>query len=397
MKNLLVSAAVLFIAVGCVDYGPKFNARTPEQTKATAELQRTRPSPTVFSGARTNVQFETVSSENKIRPEWLQPPTEPFRLGPGDKIEIDLISNPNDTRTLCTVGPDGKVYFYLLPGLDVWGLTLEEARAKIESELKRYIREHPQVSVTLRTVESKRVWLMGRFQAPGVYPMPVPMTLLEAISGAGGTANFSGTTEITQIANSEELADLRRSFVVRKGQMLPIDFQKLMKEGDLSQNIYLQPDDFVYLPPMTAREVYVMGAVQAPRAVPYRDRLSLIDAVSNSGGPAYNAYLSHVAIVRGSLTDPKIAIVDYKSIVHGNATDVVLEPGDIVYVPLSPYRILKRYYDLIQTTFVSSVAINEGSRAVLKQTAAPTGILIPFGTKITVSPGGGISAGGPSQ
>ncbi len=395
MKTCLFSAVILIGAVGCMQYGERFNARTPEQTKETQILQQTRPAPTVFKGSKTNVTFETVSLDSKINPEWLKPSTQPFKLGPGDKIEIELISDPTNTRTLTTVGPDGKIYFYLLPGLDVWGLTLDETRARIEEELKKFIREKPQVGVTLRLVESKRIWLLGRFQAPGVYPMPTPMTLLEAISVAGGTMSFNGSTDVSQIASSEELADLRRSFVVRKGKMLPIDFYRLMKEGDLSQNIYLEPDDFVYLPPATAREIYVMGAVQAPRAVPYREKMSLIDALSSAGGPGYNAYLSHIAIVRGSLTQPKIAIVDYKSIVHGNATDLTLEPRDIVYVPLSPYRILKRYADVIQTTFVSSVAINEGSRAVLKSTPAPTGILIPFGSKITIGAGGGISTGGP--
>ncbi len=396
MKRNLFSTLILILVSGCFQYGPKFNARTAEQTEVTKKLQATRPAPKVVTGNPTNVVFQAVESENKIKPEWLRPSTEPFRLGPGDKIEIELVSDPAATRVTSTVGPDGKIYFNLLPGIDVWGLTLEETRVKIEDGLKQYMRERPQIGVTLRAVESQRIWLLGRFQLPGVYPMPTPMTLLEALSVGGGTVNFTGTQDITQIASSEELADLRRSFVVRKGQMLPVDFHRLMKEGDLSQNIYLEPDDLVYLPPMTAREVYVMGAVQGPRAVPFRERLSLIDAVTSAGGPAYNAYLSHVAIVRGSLTQPKIAVVDYKSIVHGNATDIILEPRDIVYVPLSPFRILRRYFDLIQTTFVSSVAINEGSRAVLKTSTAPTGILIPFGSKITVGPGGGLNST-PSQ
>src|SRR2546422_5013134 len=45
----------------------------------------------------------------------------------------------------------------------------------------------------------------------------------------------------------------RRSFVIRDGQPLPIDLHRLLKEGDLSQNIYLRPDDFVYVPSATAR------------------------------------------------------------------------------------------------------------------------------------------------
>ncbi|MDB6028619.1 MAG: Polysaccharide export protein [Verrucomicrobiales bacterium] len=386
MKQTLFLALILLSAVSCAkNYGTQFNARTPAQTKATEELQKTKPAPIVVSGAKTNV-FEAVPLGKAIDPNWLKPSTEPFRLGPGDKVELELVSDPLSTRVTSTVGPDGKLYFYLLPGIDVWGMTLDETRARLEEDLKKYMRDKPQVGITLREVASKRIWMLGRLQAPGVYSMTNAMTLLEAVSSAGGTVNPTGSTDVSQLASSEELADLHRSFVIRKGQMLPVDFHRLMQEGDLSQNIYLEPDDFVYMPPMASREIYVMGAVQTPRAVSFHEGISLIDAIANSGGPAYNSYLSHVAIVRGSLTDPKIAIVDYKSILHGNATDIILQPRDIVYVPLSPYRHLRRYFELIQTTFVSSVAINEGSRAVLKAGAAPTGILIPFGSKISISP-----------
>jgi len=82
--------------------------------------------------------------------------------------------------------PDGKLYFNLLPGVDVWGLTLTEAKTRLENTFTNYLREQPRIAMTLRGVESKRVWILGCVQAPGVYTMATPMTLLEAISMAGG-------------------------------------------------------------------------------------------------------------------------------------------------------------------------------------------------------------------
>jgi hypothetical protein len=70
-----------------------------------------------------------------------------------------------------------------------------------------------------------------------------------------------------------------------------------------------------------------------------------------------------VAVLRGSLTAPEVRIVDLQAIVKGRAADVRLEPGDIVYVPNSPYTNLKRYINMAITTFVSTVAANEGIRA----------------------------------
>jgi protein involved in polysaccharide export with SLBB domain len=250
-------------------------------------------------------------------------------------------------------------------------LTLAQTRLLLEKEFAKYVRNEPQIAVTLRGVGSKYVWLLGRLNKPGIYPMAGPMTLLESIAVAGGTSRSA--SQVT----TEELADLRHSFVVRDGQFLPVDFYRLLREGDTSQNIYLRPDDFVYVPSALAQEVFVLGAVRVPRTVAYADEMTLVSALSSASGPlkydilsrtdpgpfTKDAYLSHVAIVRGSLAEPQIAVVDYDAILKGKALDVRLEPGDIVYVPNSPYTTLKRYLNIIVNTFATTVAANEGTRA----------------------------------
>jgi polysaccharide export outer membrane protein len=358
----ICSVVCLLLLVGC--YDPNRQAQFfPQATPA---------------GRVPPTELDTVQLTNALTAELLRPATEPFTLGPGDGLEIEVLGDPT-SRTLTTVGPDGRVYFHLLPGVDVWGKTLSEARAQIEKGLSEYMREQPQVSISLRGVGSRRVWVLGRFQGPGVYPMNGNMTLLEAISLAGGPASLSGNLQSNFAYSSEELADLRRAFLVRKGQLVPVDFHRLLKQGDLSQNIYLQPDDFIYFPPSSGREVYVLGAVGTPRAVPYNDELTLASAIANAQGTVKDAYWNQVAVVRGSLSNPRIAIIDYKAIIQGRAPDIRLEPQDIVFVPLWPHRHLKRYLNIILDTFVSSVAINEGSRAVLgEEDASTTGVIIPL-------------------
>ena len=144
----------------------------------------------------------------------------------------------------------------------------------------------------------------------------------------------------------------------------------------MSQNIYLQPDDFIYVPSSMSQEIFVLGAVRAVSTVPYKDQLSLASAIASAHGPIKNAYLSHVAIVRGSLSEPKVAIVDFSAIQKGKAPDVLLEPHDIVYVPLSPYRTLYRYVDMMLNSFVGTVAANEGVRAV--SAGGPIGVSSPL-------------------
>lgn len=331
--------------------------------------------------AMTNSAFSKVTLTNQLSPELLRPTQDLFTLGPGDRIAVEIIGTPT-SRALATVGPDGKLYYNLLPGIDVWGLTLAQTRDSIESGLSKYLSD-PHVTVTLREVASKSVWLLGRLAKPGVYPMTGPMTLLEAMTLAGGSARSS-----TQ-SGTQELADLRHSFVMRQGQLLPVDFYRLLREGDMSQNIYLHPDDFVYVPSSLSQQVYVLGAVRFPRAVAYNERMTLMSALSEVNGsvkvdwlsPTYSglapdAYMSHVAVVRGSLAKPELMIVDANAVLKGKAIDVPLEPGDIVYVPNAPYSTLKRYFNTIVSTFISTAAVNAGARY---GGTATVGVAVPVG------------------
>jgi protein involved in polysaccharide export with SLBB domain len=311
-----------------------------------------------------------AQATNRIDPAWLKPPEHPFTLGPGDRIDIEILGDGNGPQAV-TVGPDGRIYVSLLPGQQVWGKTLAETKDLLERELAKFLRT-PKVAITLRGVESKRVWIMGRLNTPGIYTLDAPMTLVEAISKAGGlfTSRFTGTTE--------ELADLHHSFIIRRGQYLPIDFNQLIREGDTSQNVYLEPDDFVYLPSALTGEVYILGAVFQPRAVGYKDQLTLVSAIANARGTLPKAFLHHVAIIRGSLSQPSIAVVDYVDIITGQRPDVRLQPRDIVYVPFEPYRTLDKYANLILNTFVRTMAANEGSHAA-NPSASQVGVSLGVG------------------
>jgi protein involved in polysaccharide export with SLBB domain len=326
---------VAALAAGChTSTGPRFDAYSTNQIAGATHL------------------FGAVAVTNKLDPALLQPSQEPFRLGPGDRLEIEVLGDEAGPQ-FTFVGPDGRLYFSLLPGLQVWGLTLAETRSLLETQLSTFIRR-PQVTLTLRAVESKRVWVMGRVNTPGLYALAGPMTVIEAITKAGGlfTSRFSGTTE--------ELADLRHSFIVRRGEYLPVNFQQLIREGDTAQNIYLEPDDFIYLPSSLSTEVFVLGAVGQPRAVGFNDQVTLVSAIANAHGTIPDARVREVVIVRGSLSQPSVALVDYLAIIQGKRPDVRLEPRDIVFVPFTPYRKLEKYLNIAINTFVRAAAANAG-------------------------------------
>jgi polysaccharide export outer membrane protein len=369
-----LSVAALLLFSGC----KTSDSAAPAPTQSHAKFTPTTNAPNV-----TSLQLVTVT--NQLDPTLLRAPTNLFTLGPGDKLDIEL---PDETNSLSTtvVGPDGKIYFGLLPGVDVWGLTLGQTRQTLEHELAKYVRGQPMISVSLRDVQSKHVWLLGRFQTPGIYNMAVPTTLLEAIAAAGGSQSFAGQRQISEGGPlGEDLADLQHSFIIRNGQMLPVNFERLLDKGDLSQNIYLQPDDFVYFAPAYAKEVYVIGAVTQPKPVQYVRGMTLMQAIAGAYGTVRDAWLAHVTIVRGSISQPQVAFVNYYDIVKGKLPDVSLEPNDIVYVPLTRYRYLRKYVDVALNTFVSSVAINEGTKISVPANGT-AGVIIPVGSGITIVP-----------
>ena len=366
---ILLSA--LFFIGGCSSPKSQYHAGTNAVPSELSDQQANR--------------LETFKLTNDLDRRWLESPTRMFTLGPGDRLELELIGDPA-SRTTTVVGPDGKLYFNLLPGVDVWGATLVEAKARLENTFTNFIREQPRVTLTLRGVESQRIWVLGCVQAPGVYPMSTPITLLEAISMAGGTLSMTSFRDQAATGIGEELADLKRSFVIRQGNLLPVNFDRLLLEGDLSQNIYLEPDDFVYLRPRMARDVYVLGAVTQPRPVPYAEGMTVAAAVAGAYGTLKDAYLPHVAVVRGSLSQPELTIVNYRKVIRGEEPDFLLQPRDIVYVPLSPYRYLRRYAEVILNTFVSSTAINAGSYAVTTQQGFTGGVFIPVGSGVQIIP-----------
>jgi len=330
---------------GCVNvrHGPDFDPRDPR-----------------------GQAFQESSTTNAINPDWLKPSTNEFRLGPGDHLDIEMLGRGQETQP-ALVGPDGKIYFDLLPGVAVWGLTLSQTRDALQDQLSHFYK-NPRVSVTLREVRSSRVWVMGRINTPGIYPLETPMTVIDAVTRAGGlyTAQFTGTTE--------ELADLQHSFLLRHGKFMPVNFKKLIHEGDLSQNIYLEPDDFVYLPSALATEVYVIGAVTEPRAVSFKDQVTLSSAISNARGTLPDAWLREVIIIRGSLMEPHYAVVNFLDILKGKAPEVALQPRDIVYVPDHPLGIFQNALQTIVNTFVRTVAANEGIRAAGGSTSVGVGV-----------------------
>jgi protein involved in polysaccharide export with SLBB domain len=228
------------------------------------------------------------------------------------------------------------------------GLTIDEARAKLDEALGLY-RRAPHSMITPIAFRSKKYYLLGKVVQKGVYTLDRPLTVLEAIARAHGFEN--GLVD----RNIIDLADFQRSFLMRDGKRIPLNFEKLFQEGDLSQNLPIEPGDYIYFPTTNTKEVYVVGEVRLPGTVTHTSDLTIIGAITARGGYTDRAYKARVLVVRGSINNPELFAVDTHAILDGRMQDFKLQPKDIIYVNSRPFIRVEELADLAATAFIQSL------------------------------------------
>ena len=294
---------------------------------------------------------------------------ERFTLGPGDVLNFALIGSPELRRDNVVIGPDGRVSYLQAQDVTSAGLTVDELRAKFDQELAKYYRS-PRTIITPAVYRSKKYLLLGAVAQKGVFPFDRPLSVIEAIGRAGGfeTGQSAGGTL--------DLADLPRSFLVRGSQRLAVDFEKLFQQGDLTQNIALEPDDYLYFPPSNLNEIYVLGEVNNPGTLAFQPRATAISAITLRGGFSERAWRRHVLVVRGGLKQPQTFVLDVAEILTARAKDFPLEPKDIIYVHERPWIKAEELLERAANAFAQAALIQwTGANVFLindKPTTKPT-------------------------
>ena len=282
---------------------------------------------------------------------------ERLTLGPSDILNIWIYGRKDTLRSQVAVGPDGRLNYLQADGVMAAGLTIDELRAELNKRLASQYR-NVKVIVTPSEFRSKRYFLLGAVMDRGAYPLEQPTTIMEAIAKARGIA--TGLLE----QNTVEIADLERAFLMRRGRPAPVDFVALFNQGDLSQNIYLEPDDYLYFPSSTLNEVYVLGAVSTPGTMGVSDKSSLLGAITTRGGFTEKAYRSRVLIIRGSVTRPETFVVSVSDILRGKTIDFMLRPKDIIYVADHPWVRVDELLDMAIGSFTSAIVTKLSNRVV---------------------------------
>lgn len=243
-----------------------------------------------------------------------------YIIGPEDVLEV-LVKDSAELSRQVVVRADGKITLPILGDIDVQGHTPQEMEELIREKAAQFLREPIFITVIVTASRNARVYLMGGAVAGNIVPLTRPMTLLPLLAQT----------------NLSEAADLTNAFVLRAGERLPIDFAALVKRGDLSHNVRMEPDDVVFVPltdPFIGR-IKVVGQVGSPTIIPYREGLTVLDAILMVGGPTPFANQNGTKIIRVNGAGEKREVrVKLKNLLNGDLSkNVILEPNDTIVVP----------------------------------------------------------------
>lgn len=304
------------------------------------------------------VKLEDIKSVGGTKP-LVAKPAEPrgLTLGAGDKVNITMFGHPELERKEVPLKPDGRLTYLQAQDIMAAGLTIDELREALNKELRKYY-TRPTCMVTPFQFQSRYVYVLGKVVKKGMVNFDRPLTLLEAITEAGGLE-----TGLFQ-QNTVELADLGRSFLSRKGERVKVDFEALFARGDMSQNVMLQPDDYIYFPSANNNEVYVIGNVRSQGTQGLLGQSSVTSVITLAGGFNSRAYRDRVLVVRGSLDKPKTFAIDMNAVLAGRAKGFKLEPNDIVYIADKPWARAEELLDLAITTFLQGATTGYTSRHI---------------------------------
>lgn len=274
-----------------------------------------------------------------------------YLLGPGDVITIRFFGKKGADRAGLRVAPDGTLTYLTARSVYVTGLSIDQTRQKMEKALSAQFR-NPRLIVTPDEITSKRFSILGKVINKGVYTLDRPMNLVEAIANAGGLE--TGLFE----RNTIELADFDRSFLLRDGEQLKINFRAVFLEANLDpkQNVDIEPGDFIYIASNISNDYFIFGAVKNPGVQGLTPGVTVTEAVTRRGGFTDAAWKGRVLVVRGSIANPQVFPVDVKDILAGKKKDFKLKPKDIVYVADRPWKKAEELTKLAVRGFISAAA-----------------------------------------
>jgi polysaccharide export outer membrane protein len=158
-----------------------------------------------------------------------------YLIGANDVLSIYVWKEPDLTRDV-TVMPDGRITFPLIGEVTAQGQTVNQLKATISEKLEKFVTA-PEVTVIVSESRSRTVYTIGKVTRPGPYALAPKMTVLQALSTAGG---------FTEWADTKNILIVRREG--NKEVQLQFNYKEFTDGKNLQQNILLKPNDTIVVP-----------------------------------------------------------------------------------------------------------------------------------------------------
>lgn len=159
-----------------------------------------------------------------------------YIIGDDDVLAINVWNQP-DLKQPIPVRPDGKISLPLVGEVEAAGRTPAQLQEDIATKLQSYI-HHPDVTVIVQQINSKKFNILGRVTRPGAYPLSTTTTVLDAIAQAGGFQDFAKQKDVYVLRKTPNGSESR----------LPFNYKEVIKGKNLEQNIKLEPNDTIVVP-----------------------------------------------------------------------------------------------------------------------------------------------------
>lgn len=163
------------------------------------------------------------------------PPAEAYLIEPGDVLEISVWREEDLTKPV-VVRPDGGLSFPLVGNVQASGKSVEQLQTEVAEKLKKYIPD-PSVTVAVQQLSGNKVYVIGKVNRPGEFPVTRNVDVVQALSMAGG---------MTPYAAANKIQILRRNG--GKQTAIPFAYGDIEKGESLEQNILLKAGDVVVVP-----------------------------------------------------------------------------------------------------------------------------------------------------
>lgn len=255
-----------------------------------------------------------------------------YIIGEGDGLDIS-VWGVKELNVSVRVRPDGKITIPGLGDVKATGVTPLELQATLGAKFKELVK-NPIVTVSVREITNSKVYVFGGGVNSGVYDLNRRTTLLQLLCVIGNSTVSGTANRNTSAGAGAKVADYKKAYILRNGKKLKQDFYKLFVDGDVSEDIVIETNDAIFIPQLLEKNIYVLGAVNTPKVIEYREGMTIMEAVLESGGFTKFAKQNDTEILRKDGKKEISISIKAKDLINDGDLEqnVKLKPGDYVVV-----------------------------------------------------------------